>query len=111
MHLTRLTTVKPTLILSFISLLAAILLPGSLVWGQVSPIDPILMKKEPKQSRTTLPLSGMSDYVLSHSGYEQLLSTEDFIKLQDITQHWWRYQTGAQHRDRIQRTRRLRPFK
>lgn len=111
MHLTMLATVKTILIITCIGLMATMPLPGQLAWGQTPKIDPILMKKQLKQRQTALPLGDMSDYVLNHSGYKQLLSTEDFIKLQNITEHWWRYQTGDQHRNRIQRTRRLRPFK
>ena len=44
------------------------------------------------------PLQGIASLILNSSLYEAMLSSPDFIKMQDIAQRLWDNQTGAKRR-------------
>ncbi len=44
------------------------------------------------------PLIQLSDAFFSSAFYERMLSNPDFIKIQGITYHLWKNQTGQKHR-------------
>lgn len=53
------------------------------------------------------PLFEFADFIRTTGWYERMLSSPDFIKVQDIARRLWASQTGQKHKKRIRHTRRL----